>query len=1226
MIKPNVTTRVITTITGEQVTVIEQAEPSRRRRKRYSAHATMPSYTQLREAEQAGWQAFCYEPGHGYTARENVEHLFDYTFTLLKRTVRLEDAVYESSKPTPQSAKTGRKSVKNVQLLQQDGVVNTLNDPEELQELHTPERTETAGQTANTCLIQGVVSNPRLGLPNLGNDTDTTSPAVAALPPLPALVRADAAEVIARLSGGFGIEALDMMRGGEYQGPHVEIGYDTEYYEDEQGGRHILSYQFAVLDRDDDGSDVLREWVVLPLWGWRLTRDAALAPVIHDLSRSYAYADYQCWWVHLPDEEGELKLTSVHAPRAVYNDKESVLLRIKALFDLCERIPEEERDALLAPTPVPANCPSWMSPRSRYFVPESICCRDEDELYTYRGLVRADSLYDEDTLDGEYTDEQKKAIRAGRRYRDVFAGTHLSGCSVGYTNDYTDVGRDPAGERYPDWKLDVTLISHFGSPDRTAFDSSEREKDLMPRLSKVQGGLVTLTPMAVQVSRDTDFTCFQQVLLEVRDTMCYAPAGKKTLAALGDAIGVPKIEVPKEWKEHMDLLMLSSFGLFLEYGINDAVIALLYAKSLFGRDNELPVTANSAAARVARASIERYLGVSSKAEFDERYRGLTRVKQGGTAYGPDGMVPFTTLAPLSTDAATVLNMSSVAYKGGLNASTLIGYYPELTRDVDAQNAYPTAMMQVVDIDWSRPILADIRDRDLTWDDFDGALGPSTPLLCEIEFEFPAGTYQPCIPITCDTALTFPLTSEGAACVVASGPEQWLALKLGARVRVKHGVRLRPLRRDDGSFSMCLSEVVRVFVQSRSDAKALFGSGSLAELLAKLGINGNYGKVAQGVSLKKTFNAFKGVMEDLEGSIITSPYHACMITALVRALLAAAMNELHARDRCVYSVTTDGFITDATLEELEVLDLYGIARTFHAARLAVTDGEDPTIWALKHAQDDLLNFSTRGNVSLHVGGDYSVLDGLPGVCAHNSLVTGYEKNGYEDRRALMVAVLSRTGRVETHKARPTGFRELSSRSERADFHFRDQRRDLSMDFDMKRRPLRRTMHDVTATVEGVSYVIANFESEPWHDVNEYMRAKGIARRISSDNGCLRTRGDWLRFFLALDKEGGSIAAKDPAWALVKAAVGLYRMGRRDIPPLRALNDGSDGSIDRCVSWVNRFVPKTSKHYRKFTRDTWKNVQRRNRNVVIPEDLLDEVFDAMCANDPAPWVALFESGAV
>lgn len=1217
MIKPNVSTRVITTSDGKQVTVIERDKRVYRERQHYPARKNPISKEQFSSAKRNGWEFLCYTPGQGYSEYKDDQSKF--AFILFKRTVPLSEAVYESMD-------NARNRAENMQLLQQLGVKNAYFDHEKLQELHAPENDKAAGQPAKPGLIRRVVSNPRLGLPSLGNDTDTTtSPAVAALPPLPALARADAAEVIARLSGGFGIEALDMMRGGEYQGPHVEIGYDTEYYEDEQGKRHILSYQFAVLERDDDGSDVLREWVVLPLWGRRLTRDAALAPVIHDLSLSYRYADYQCWWVHLPDGDGELKLTSVHAPRADYLDRKSVRRRINALLELCERIPEEERDALLAPTPVGPY--SWMDPDSQHFVRESICCYDEDGLpYTYRGLVRADSLYDDDTLDGEYTDERKKAVRAGRRYRDVFAGTPFSGCSVGFTNDYTDVGRDQRGERYPNWRLDVTLVSHFGSADLTAFDSSAREKDLMSRLSKVQGGLVTLTPMAAQVSRDTDPTSFQQVLLNVRDTMCYAPAGKKTLAALGDAIGVPKIEVPKEWKGHMDLLMRSSFGFFLEYGINDAVIALLYAKSLFGRDNELPVTANSAAARVARASIERYLGVSSKAEFDERYRGLTRIKQGGTAYGPDGMVPFSTLAPKSTDAATVLNMASVGYKGGLNASTLIGYYPELTRDVDAQNAYPTAMMQVVDIDWDRPILLDIRDRDLTWDDFDGSLGPSTPLLCEIEFEFPAGTHQPCFPIACDTALTFPLTSEGAACVVASGPELWLALKLGARVHVRHGVRLRPLRRDDGSFSMCLSEVVRVFVQSRSEAKVLYGKGSLAELLAKLGINGNYGKVAQGVSPKKTFNAFKGVMEDLEGSIITSPYHACMITALVRALLAAAMNELHTRDRCVYSVTTDGFITDATLEELEALDLYGIARTFHAARLAVTDGEDPTIWALKHAQDDLLNFSTRGNVSLHVGGDDSVLDGLPGVCAHNSLVTGYEKNGYEDRRALMVAVLSRTGRIETHKARPTGFRELSSRSESADFHFRDQRRDLSMDFDMKRRPLRRTMHDVTATVEGVSYVIANFDSEPWRDVNEYLRAKGIARRISSDNGCLRTRGDWLRFFLALDKEGGSITAKDPAWALVKAAVGLYRMGRRDIPPLRVLNDGSDGSIDRCVAWVNRFIPKCSKHYRKFTRDTWKNVQRRNRNVVIPEDLLDEVFDAMCADDPAPWVALFESGAV
>ena len=159
------------------------------------------------------------------------------------------------------------------------------------------------------------------------------------------------------------------------------------------------------------------------------------------------------------------------------------------------------------------------------------------------------------------------------------------------------------------------------------------------------------------------------------------------------------------------------------------------------------------------------------------------------------------------------------------------------------------------------------------------------------------------------------------------------------------------------------------------------------------------------------------MEDLEGSAVTSPYHAAMITSLVRALLAAAMNQLHDLGHNVYSVTTDGFITDATVDELEALDLFGLAPYFHRARLALTDGQDPSIWALKHAQDDLLNFSTRGNVSLHVGGDDSVLDGLPGVCAHNSLVTGEVKDSRADREALFRAVAARTGRSRPTKPGP-----------------------------------------------------------------------------------------------------------------------------------------------------------------------------------------------------------------
>ena len=524
------------------------------------------------------------------------------------------------------------------------------------------------------------------------------------------------------------------------------------------------------------------------------------------------------------------------------------------------------------------------------------------------------------------------------------------------------------------------------------------------------------------------------------------------------------------------------------------------------------------------------------------------------------------------------------------------------------------MNLVVDVNWDDPILQSIHGRDLTLDDFDHALGPCTPLLAEVEFEFPQDVYQPCIPIVADGSLIFPRSDKGAWCVVATAPELWLALKLGARVQVKSGARLRPLRHGDG-LSQSLSAVVRTFVESRNEAKKIYGKGSLAELLAKLGVNGNYGKVAQGVSPKASYNAFREVMEELEGSIITSPYHAAFITGLIRALLAAAINQLRGEGYRVFSVTTDGFITDAPIDVLEALDLYGLAPYFHRSRSVLTSGTDDSIWALKHAQDDLLNFTTRGNVSLHVGGDDSVLDGLPGVCAHNSFVSGLEKDSHDDRLALMRAVSTRTGRVETSKARPTEFRALVSRTDREDFAFRNQTRFLSMDFDCKRKPIRDGMVDVDVPVGGC---VANFDSEPWDDVNEYQTGKAIARRIA-DEACLRTRADWERYFLR-QTSLGKFDATDPSWVLVKAALSLYRMGQVEIPALERLNDGSKGSIQRCCDWANRFVPRCSKHYGKLTRDVWKKLGKTNRNVVAPE-MLDDVIAAMQADDPRPWLALW-----
>ena len=59
------------------------------------------------------------------------------------------------------------------------------------------------------------------------------------------------------------------------------------------------------------------------------------------------------------------------------------------------------------------------------------------------------------------------------------------------------------------------------------------------------------------------------------------------------------------------------------------------------------------------------------------------------------------------------------------------------------------------------------------------------------------------------------------------------------------------------------------------------------------------------------------MDSVGGSALTSPYHAAMTTSMVRAQLHAVANQIHAAGHLVHSITTDGFITDAPMDVIEV---------------------------------------------------------------------------------------------------------------------------------------------------------------------------------------------------------------------------------------------------------------------------------------------------------------------
>ena len=103
--------------------------------------------------------------------------------------------------------------------------------------------------------------------------------------------------------------------------------------------------------------------------------------------------------------------------------------------------------------------------------------------------------------------------------------------------------------------------------------------------------------------------------------------------------------------------------------------------------------------------------------------------------------------------------------------------------------------------------------------------------------------------------------------------------------------------------------------------------------------------------------------DAEPSAVTSPYHAAYTTALVRCMLIACVNQLRSMGFYVYSVTTDGFITDAPISVVRSLDAFGFSEIFQQGRYILNQ----TTRALrrksglgtKHFNELFLSITTRG---------------------------------------------------------------------------------------------------------------------------------------------------------------------------------------------------------------------------------------------------------------------------
>jgi len=759
--------------------------------------------------------------------------------------------------------------------------------------------------------------------------------------------------------------------------------------------------------------------------------------------------------------------------------------------------------------------------------------------------------------------------------------------------------RASAQSLYKKHRVKVVLAGHYLSADLTAFARPRRQRgdgrydDILRRVTSASGGLVSLKPIRM-IARDGHGSNGERWLplsITVRDTMGQSAPGSKSLAALGQVRGIEKLSVG-DAIEDMSAFRSDHLVDFLEYAANDSDIVLEYLTGLWGLNAVPPVTLSGGGAHALRAGIKDYLGVESNAEFMARFQGLVALTEGFEA-SDDGLSYYTvrSLTPVDGDANQVHSAFKKAFHGGWNSCLRVGSFPTTTYDHDIQSAYPSAMAAIVDVDFENGCIDEvIKDRELSLSDF--PIGYVTPLVAYVGWEFPKGV-EPCIPVQVGQSILYPRTSEGvgagqgegmdAAGFTAfegawcCGPELALALALGARVRVQIGFRLRVLEHD-GEPSRSMRSAVRQMVTDRATAKKTWGKGSLVELMIKVATNSCYGKLAQDVAERSGWNSWAEEMEAIGGSAVTSPYHAAMITSLVRALLLGMANEVD-----LVSVTTDGFITD--VPDVETFGCFGASDVFRDARQELVG--DPEVWEVKHTQDDLVNLTTRGNVS--------AVDG--GVLAKAGLKTPreIERGSLAERAWFREIAVSREGKVPNPYTSFPSFRELSRSKDRLDFGPVQRAPDVSLDFDMKRRPVLDTLR--VDLVDG--HEVAGFDTAPWDSVADYVRARDIARHIAAarpgttgdgrPTGCLRTRDEWMTWQRRFDSRAGRrIRTADSA--LLTELVAAHKEGLLSLPVV------SDRvPVEQKLSWLS------SLGYGEFTRAQWDHASKRERRARVLADV-------------------------
>lgn len=653
------------------------------------------------------------------------------------------------------------------------------------------------------------------------------------------------------------------------------------------------------------------------------------------------------------------------------------------------------------------------------------------------------------------------------------------------------------------------------------------------------------------------------------------------------------------FKRLLDKYLSFSSIKYLQYACMVNTSILVFESKIWGVNRSIPCTVTSAACNVAQNFIGNDLECSDIDDFHRTYSGVKPVQGKLRLTMQEKFARTGVFYPINDDAESVQRFGSLSYSGGCNVCFSVDvHHCHPTFDVDICSAYPTAMMLIPAINYDNPIARTIpRNHILSLDDFvddSGKPNIMLPLFARVTYHFPDGCLFPNLRRNNevdDKAPCYPLSEDNP--VYCSGPELYTALKLGAEITVVNGVVANVLKNDSGETIYPYRNIVRTLVRARSEAADAYGKDCLDAKLYKFIINSLYGKIAQNVH--DMYSPDKTRLNNAE-CLITNNISASLITSFVRSVLFASFYDISNAGYNVYSATTDGLITDMPFDEFNALPLVGFREYLATSRSLITDDSNPKIWEVKHSQTDLFNITTRGNASLAVADP--VNDILGGVIARNGAGSEFPdlpKESYENRSAFILSVASRTGRISTTYKTYTLLSDIQKSN--CPYTESSHSKQLSMDFDMKRKPLKDSLRAEHLTINGETYEIAHFETVPFTNNAEYLLYKAVADKQK----CLRTVADWLRFFNDVNCAASGVSSgpredENYRWKCFKDSVAGYRGGLWDIPYLNT----PGMTVAQKVDWLQS-INDCPGHI--FNRKTWDKLSEKTYiKKILPYDVL------------------------